>query len=136
MTSSSDGLDRRDRVAACRRARTTSRAAARAGAKPTPLQGVFIYLSVVVLICGVFAIIWPWSLDPDVIVAGQGPVLIGGVLLLAVTIDALVRVWRSVGAWRQRPSTPVVLRSGSSGWAVLAGQLALVAAFMLVVLLA
>ena len=27
------------------------------------------------------------------------PVLIGGIVLLAVTADALLRVWRSVGAW-------------------------------------
>jgi hypothetical protein len=26
-------------------------------------------------------------------------VLVGGVVLLAVTTDAIVRVWRSVGAW-------------------------------------
>ena len=27
------------------------------------------------------------------------PVLVGGLALLAVSVDALVRVWRSVGAW-------------------------------------
>jgi len=68
--------------------------------RPTPLQGVFIYLSVVVLICGVFAIMAMGLGTPMSSWLVKVPVLIGGVLLLAVTIDALVRVWRSVGAWR------------------------------------
>jgi hypothetical protein len=66
---------------------------------PTPLQSSFIYLSIIVLVCGVIAIgalelgtpmSSPWV---------RVPVLLGGVLLLAVSADALVRVWRSVGAW-------------------------------------
>ncbi len=66
---------------------------------PTPLQSSFIYLSVVVLICGVIAIA---ALELGVPMSSlwvKIPVLIGGVVLLAVTADALVRVWRSVGAW-------------------------------------
>jgi hypothetical protein len=66
---------------------------------PTPLQDWFIYLSVVVLVCGVIAISAlelgaPLS-DPIV----RWPLVIGGVLLVAVTADALVRVWRSAWAW-------------------------------------
>jgi hypothetical protein len=62
------------------------------------------------------------------------PVLVGGVLLLAATADALVRVWRSVRAWwdvdRGRAWFRVV-------WtAVLAGSLVIEAAIMLIVLTA
>lgn len=66
---------------------------------PTPLQGLFIYLSIGVLACGVIAIMAlefgtplssPWV---------KLPVLVGGVLLLAVTADAVVRIWRSARAW-------------------------------------
>jgi hypothetical protein len=102
--------------------------------RPTPLQGVFIYLSVVVLICGVFAIMAMELGTPMSSWLVKVPVLIGGVLLLAVTIDALVRVWRSVGAWRQVDAGRAAFRLV---WVtVLAGSLVLVAAFMLVVLLA
>jgi hypothetical protein len=67
--------------------------------RPTPLQAVFIYLSIGVLVCGVIAIMAlelgasfgsPWVKLPS---------LIGGALLLAVTIDAIVRIWRSAKAW-------------------------------------
>ena len=66
---------------------------------PTPLQGAFIPLSLIALICGAFAITAlelgvPPS-DPLVKVA----VLIGAVLLAAVGGDAIVRVWRSARAW-------------------------------------
>ena len=66
---------------------------------PTPLQSSFIYLSVVVLICGVIAI---GALELGTSMSSlwvKVPVLIGGIILLAVTADALLRVWRSVGAW-------------------------------------
>ena len=67
--------------------------------RPTPLQDWFIYLSVVVLICGVIAIsaLELGARPSDWVV--RLPVLVGGVLLLAVTTDALVRVWRSAWAW-------------------------------------
>jgi hypothetical protein len=67
--------------------------------RPTPLQDVFIYLSIGVLVCGVIAIMAlelgtplgsPWV---------KLPVAIGGSLLLAVTADATVRIWRSAFAW-------------------------------------
>lgn len=67
--------------------------------RPTPLQGAFIYLSIVVLFCGVIAIsaleLGARLGDPIVRI----PVLIGGLVLLVVTSDALVRVWRAAVAW-------------------------------------
>jgi hypothetical protein len=62
------------------------------------------------------------------------PVLVGGAVLLAVTADALVRVWRSVAAWR-----PIDVGRARSRlvWAVvLAGSLVVIAAIMLAVLVA
>ncbi len=67
--------------------------------QPTPLQSSFIYLSIVVLICGVIAIAALELGTPMSSLWVKIPVLIGGVVLLAVTFDALVRVWRSIGAW-------------------------------------
>lgn len=102
--------------------------------RPTPLQGVFIYISIVVLICGVIAIVAlelgtplssPWV---------KLPVLVGGSLLLVVTADALVRVWRSVGAWR--PIDRGRARFRLVWAAVLGGSLVVVALIMLVVLAA
>jgi hypothetical protein len=66
---------------------------------PTPLQGAFIPLSLVALICGAFAITAlelgvPPS-DPLLKIA----ILIGAVPLAAVGGDAIVRVWRSARAW-------------------------------------
>lgn len=66
---------------------------------PTPLQSSFIYLSIVVLICGVIAIGALELGTPMSSLWVRIPTLVGGVALLAVSIDALVRVWRSVGAW-------------------------------------
>jgi hypothetical protein len=66
---------------------------------PTPLQSSFIYLSIVALVCGVIAI---GALELGTPMSSwwvKVPVLVGGAILLAVTIDAFVRVWRSVGAW-------------------------------------
>lgn len=67
--------------------------------RPTPLQGVFIYLSVVVLICGTVAIT-AWEMGtPLAAPLVRVPVLLAAALLLAVTGDATVRIGRSVGAW-------------------------------------
>ena len=67
--------------------------------RPTPLQDAFIYLSIGVLVSGVIAItaleLGARLSDPVVRI----PVLIGGVLLLVVTVDAMVRIWRSAWAW-------------------------------------
>jgi hypothetical protein len=102
--------------------------------RPTPLQDSFIYLSIVVLVCGVIAIM---ALELDTPMSSwlvKVPVLIGGTVLLAVTADALVRVWRSVGAWRDVDAGRAAFRLV---WvAVLAGSLLLAVAIMLIVLLA
>jgi hypothetical protein len=98
---------------------------------PTPLQASFIYLSIVALVCGVIAI---GALELGTPMSSwwvKGPVLIGGAILLAVTIDALVRVWRSVRAWwdvdRGRALFRVV-------WVVvIAASVVVVAAIMLIV---
>jgi len=102
--------------------------------QPTPLQSSFIYLSIVVLVCGVIAIAALELGTPMSSLWVKMPVLVGGVVLLAVTADALVRVWRSVGAWwdvdRGRALFRVV-------WAaVLAGSLVVVAGIMFIVLTA
>jgi hypothetical protein len=102
--------------------------------KPTPLQGAFIYLSIVVLVCGVVAIMALELGTPMSSPLVRIPVLVGGAVLLLVTADALVRVWRSVGAWRPVDAGRAAFRLV---WvAVLAGSLVVVAAIMLVVLLA
>jgi hypothetical protein len=62
------------------------------------------------------------------------PVLVGGAVLLAVTADALLRVWRSVAAWR--PIDAGRARFRLAWAAVLAGSLLVIAAIMLFVLLA
>ncbi|CAN5744089.1 hypothetical protein BH23CHL7_BH23CHL7_04090 [soil metagenome] len=67
--------------------------------RPTPLGDWFIYLSIVVLVCGVIAISAiefgaQWT-DPIV----RLPVLLGSGVLVVVATDALVRVWRSAWAW-------------------------------------
>ena len=67
--------------------------------RPTPLQDVFIYLSIVVLVCGVIAIMALELGTPMSSWVVKAPVLIGGAMLLAVTTDALVRIWRSAFAW-------------------------------------
>lgn len=101
---------------------------------PTPLQSVFIYLSIIVAICGVIAIAALELGTPMSSLWVKIPVLVGGVVLLAVLVDALVRVWRSIGAWwsvdRGRALFRVV-------WvAVIAGSIIAVAAIMFVVLTA
>jgi hypothetical protein len=101
---------------------------------PTPLQSSFIYLSIVVLVCGVIAIGALELGTPFSSLWVKIPVLVGGIFLLAVTTDALVRVWRSVGAWwhvdRGRAQFRVV-------WvAVLGGSIVATLVIMLVVLTA
>jgi hypothetical protein len=67
--------------------------------KPTPLQDGFIYVSIVVLVCGVIAIMaLEWGTSASSLVV-KVPVLIGGVALVAVTVDAILRIWRSAWAW-------------------------------------
>ena len=67
--------------------------------KPTPLQDTFIYLSVVVLICGIVAITALELGTPLGAPLVKVPALVGGALLGVVTVDAIVRIWRSGWAW-------------------------------------
>jgi hypothetical protein len=101
---------------------------------PTPLQNSFIYLSIVVLVCGVIAIM---ALELGTSMSSlivKIPVLIGGTMLLLVTADAMVRVWRSVGAWRDVDGGRAAFRVV---WAiVLAASLVVIAGLMIFVLLA
>jgi hypothetical protein len=67
--------------------------------RPTPLRDSFIYVSLGALVCGVIAIValeLGESLASPIV---RIPVLVGGVLLLAVTLDSIVRIGRSVRAW-------------------------------------
>lgn len=101
---------------------------------PTPLQGVFIYLSVIVLVCGVIVIV---ALELGAGLSSlvvKVPALVGGALLIVVSVDALVRVWRSVGAWRSVDSGRARFRLL---WAVvLAGTILVVGAIMFAVAVA
>lgn len=99
--------------------------------RPTPLTHVFIHLSIVVLVCGVVAIMALELGTPMSAPIVRIPALVGGVILIAVNADALVRVYRSARAWapvdRGRAWFRIV-------WAaVLAGSLLLVAAIVIVV---
>ena len=68
-------------------------------AKPTPLQNAFIELSIVVLVCGVVAIAALELGAPLGSPFVKLAVLIGGLVLVVVTSDAIVRIWRSAWAW-------------------------------------
>ena len=67
--------------------------------RPTPLQENFIYFSIVVLICGVVAIGALELGSPLGAAVVKVPVLIGGAVLIVVTLDAIVRIWRAARAW-------------------------------------
>jgi hypothetical protein len=67
--------------------------------KPTPLQDAFIYLSIVVLICGVVAIGALELGTPMASLLVKVPVVVGGLVLVVVTADAMVRIWRAAWAW-------------------------------------
>jgi hypothetical protein len=102
--------------------------------EPTPLQGSFIYLSIIVLVCGVIAIGALELGTPLSSLWVRLPVLVGGVVLLAVTTDAIVRVWRSVGAWWTVDRGRAYFRLL---WvAVLAASLLVTISIMIIVLLA
>jgi hypothetical protein len=100
---------------------------------PTPLQDWFIYLSIVVLVCGVVAItalnLGAALADPIVRI----PVAVGSAVLAVVTLDALVRVWRSAWAWLPVDRGRGLFRFVWS--AVLGGALVAAAALMVAALL-
>ena len=66
---------------------------------PPLLGDWFIYLSVIVLICGVVAISaleFGSTLGSAIV---RVPAMIASVLLVPISADAAVRVWRSAWAW-------------------------------------
>lgn len=66
---------------------------------PPLLGDWFIYLSIIVLICGVVAISaleFGNALGSPI---ARIPALIASVLLIPISADAAVRVWRSAWAW-------------------------------------
>lgn len=68
-------------------------------ANPPLLGDWFIYLSVIVLICGVIAITaleFGNSLSSGIV---RVPALVAVVLLIPISADAAVRVWRSAWTW-------------------------------------
>ena len=102
--------------------------------KPTPLQDNFIYVSIIVLISGVVAIMaleWGTPMSSPWV---KLPVLIGGLALVAVTVDAIVRIWRSAWAWLPVERGRGLFRFVWVG--VLVGALLVTLAVMLLVLVA
>jgi hypothetical protein len=100
--------------------------------RPTPLQDWFIELSIIVLVCGVVAIgalELGASLGTPLVKAA---VVVGGLVLLAVTLDAIVRIWRSAWVWLPVNRGRGLFRFVWAG--VLALSLVLVAGAMLIVL--
>ncbi|MET0772643.1 MAG: hypothetical protein ABWZ82_06145 [Candidatus Limnocylindrales bacterium] len=67
--------------------------------QPTPLRDTFIYVSIVALVCGVIAITALELGTPFSSWLVRLPILVGGACLLAVTVDAIVRIGRSARAW-------------------------------------
>jgi hypothetical protein len=68
-------------------------------ARPPLLGDWFIYLSIVVLVCGVIVITvlnFGGTLGEPLV---RIPALIGCVLLVPLSGDAALRAWRSVGSW-------------------------------------
>jgi hypothetical protein len=92
-------LDRQAHPSASTRAAVHSSPSRVPETRPTPLQDWFIYLSIGVLVCGVIvisALQFGTRLGDPIV---KFPTLIGGALLAVVTVDAIVRIWRSALAW-------------------------------------
>jgi hypothetical protein len=67
--------------------------------RPPLLGDWFIYLSIVVLVCGVIVITALEFGQPLTSPIVRLPFLLAGVLLIVLALDAMVRVWRSAWAW-------------------------------------
>jgi hypothetical protein len=101
--------------------------------KTPPLLGDwFIYLSVVVLICGVIVITvlnFGGALTDPIV---RLPALLGVALLVPLSADAALRSWRSVGSWlpvdRGRAMFRVV-------WAIVLGAITVVSSAAVIMLL-
>jgi hypothetical protein len=95
-------LDRQERAAPSTRLDARGRPVVPARVpevRPTPLQELFIPLSVITLLCGVLAISALELGTPLSALIVKAPVLVGGGILAAVTSDAVVRIWRSAKEW-------------------------------------
>ena len=68
-------------------------------AAPTPLQFWYVNLSVIVLICGAIAITALELGAPLSSPLVKLCVIVAGPLLIATTLDAVARIWRSAWAW-------------------------------------
>lgn len=100
---------------------------------PTPLQPYYVYLSVIVLICGAIAITALELGAPISSPLVKLCAIVAAPLLIVSTADAIVRIWRAAWAWM-----PV---NAAKGWFRLAwvvvsviGLAALVAASIVVIL--
>jgi len=67
--------------------------------RPTPLQAQYVYLSVVVLVCGAIAITALELGAPLGSPLVKLCAMIGLPLLIVTTADATLRIWRSAWAW-------------------------------------
>jgi hypothetical protein len=67
--------------------------------KPTPLQAAYVYLSVVVLVCGFVAITALELGAPLGAPLVKLCVIVGAPILIVTTLDAALRIWRSAWAW-------------------------------------
>ena len=66
---------------------------------PTPLQPCYVYLSVIVLICGAIAITALELGSPLSSPLVKVCAIVAAPLLIVTTADAIVRIWRSAWAW-------------------------------------
>jgi hypothetical protein len=100
---------------------------------PTPLQKSYVYLSVVVLLCGVIAITALELGAPLGSPLVKLCALIGLPLLLVTTADATLRIWRSAWAWMPVDRGKGLFRFAWVG-AALVGLAALTAGSIIVLL--
>jgi hypothetical protein len=100
--------------------------------RPTPLQPYYVYLSVIVLICGAVAITALEFGAPLGSPLVKLCALIGLPLLVATTADATVRIWRSAWAWLPVNRTKGLFRFAWVGAAVV-GLVALTAGALIVI---
>jgi hypothetical protein len=102
--------------------------------RPTPPRDSFIHVSLVALVCGVVAIMALELGTPFSSWLVRLPILVGGACLLAVTVDAIVRIARSVRAWM--PVHPPTARFRMVWLAVLIVAAIVTAAVMVAALIA
>jgi hypothetical protein len=101
-------------------------------AVPTPLQPYYIYLSVIVLVCGAIAITALEFGAPIGSPLVKLCAIVAAPLLIATTADAILRIWRSAWAWMPVDRTKGTFRLA---WVVVStvGLVALVGASVVVI---